>query len=1191
MSNSFSEISNPISRASVRESDSFYEAFQYDAERRGGQKEPEAISNEKIQPGDVFLETYEVTSEAVHGGMGSVWKVHHRNWNADLAMKRPRPAFFAEAGPERKKDFIEECDHWMKLGLHPNISTCYYVREIGGVPTVFSEWMERGSLKDCIRDGSLYDGTPEEQQERILDIAVQAARGLIYAHEEKLIHQDMKPGNLLISTDWEAKVSDFGLVRACYSWEEGKEIRAGSLGGTEAYCPKEQADGAAAEEWMDCYSWALTVMEMYAGKRIWEKGTDAFEIIFRELDKAEPDFRVLPPAGWTDALREDLGTGTGRPRSLGELENLLTAAYRELTGGPYPRREAKKQGHDAGTVNNIALSYLDLGMEEAASELLEGALFLDPTHPDALYNFSLLRWREGRMTDDQAAGEICRLRDLKGTEDAELFCAWIEMERNLPENALVHLEKAGETPRAKKARAEAEALLQASGAEDMPDVFQGVHRENILQNRRRDAFWIPDSKTGTCLVDMKGIIRASLPGVKKIDAASEDDRLAAAMEATGKYMPGYGSDPEYAVNIYDTETGEKVCSVDTGFCEPGCTVYFPDEGRLLAVRGAATYATWYDEYRDEYSYERTTDEEIRVYDLSAGKKLYSIGKEEGPGCFAARHGCLAAAFEKRNAERKTDRRIRMYDADTGAETADITVGSHIDCLQIADDGRTLLALCRDGMLRAYQVPDGKPVREKQVHARDYETDRMIAAGGKAITRDRNEATRFWNETGRCVQTGKRKADWLAGSGDRFCWYEDHKIRTMPFPENTWKAPYSLCRVRSVKELIDTEEQFRQKLQEAEEAYERGEYAFAYALCSQARELPGFGNSPEALELSRSAGRRGRRTTLREIHPKSHFHPGTNFEERSLAYELNDRHLLHVRGGTIRVVDNGTGTVYRHEDPFGKTIRNAVFLSGTPYIFCHTDGHPYVIDSERWLILRKMSRNLAAPGAEDWHGACDISRTRRFLAVLTLKESGLFRNKRKAWTVVLWDLEKNHELFSWTPETTVTDIAFSPADDRLYAAGPDSVYVLSWQNGKGTGKKIFSSSGFGRGEPVSVLVSPDARFLLVSGTSGRHMLCCPDIGWAKPLQADAAILSTVFVPRTDKIFCTCRDATVRLLEYRADREEACREVFRFSVPGLSGNPAPLAVSNAGDALAVSTAQNGVDVYELEWNYEFGTGGPA
>ena len=74
----------------------------------------------------LLLGLYEIKGEPVAGGMGKVFRVHHSTWNVDLAMKHPRPEFFETE--EQKQNFIHECDAWINLGLHPNIVSCYYVR-------------------------------------------------------------------------------------------------------------------------------------------------------------------------------------------------------------------------------------------------------------------------------------------------------------------------------------------------------------------------------------------------------------------------------------------------------------------------------------------------------------------------------------------------------------------------------------------------------------------------------------------------------------------------------------------------------------------------------------------------------------------------------------------------------------------------------------------------------------------------------------------------------------------------------------------------------------------------------------------------------------------------------------------------------------------------------------------------------
>ena len=124
------------------------------------------------EKGSTILETYRVESNAIEaGGMGRVWRVYHTSWNTDLAMKQQRAEYFATE--KQKADFTRECETWINLGLHPNIVSCYYVREIDGIPTIFAEWMDGGSLADAIETGKLYEGTEAEQQERILDIAIQ----------------------------------------------------------------------------------------------------------------------------------------------------------------------------------------------------------------------------------------------------------------------------------------------------------------------------------------------------------------------------------------------------------------------------------------------------------------------------------------------------------------------------------------------------------------------------------------------------------------------------------------------------------------------------------------------------------------------------------------------------------------------------------------------------------------------------------------------------------------------------------------------------------------------------------------------------------------------------------------------------------------------------------------------------------
>ena len=409
--------------------------------RQGSGAEPEMISNEEIKVNDEFLETYKVTSDAVHGGMGSVWRVRHMNWNVELAMKRPQPRYFSEGSARRKEVFIKECENWINLGLHPSVVSCYYVREIGGVPTIFSEWMGNGSLKDRIADGSLYAGTEEASKERILRIAIQSADGLKYSHENDLLHQDMKPGNLLLTRNFDAKVADFGLAKA-----HGDNTAVS--GYTLQYCPAEQAAGAPAEAWMDVYAWALTVLEMYAGKRLWETGGEAA----KHCRSFYENCRIPMPDAMKALITDCLEHRPDRAfKDFAEIGRELRTIYRDTTGNEYPVPESAAAPDIADSINNRALSFLDMKKPEEAEKLWEEALKISNYHLASTYNYSLYQWRQGRIDDAEVvrrcaiaaegsgAGKPGSAQTANGGEEdfATSWKRWIDGERGTDSGSIL----------------------------------------------------------------------------------------------------------------------------------------------------------------------------------------------------------------------------------------------------------------------------------------------------------------------------------------------------------------------------------------------------------------------------------------------------------------------------------------------------------------------------------------------------------------------------------------------------------------------------------------------------------------------------------------------------------------------------------------------------------------------------------
>ena len=420
-----------------------------------------------IKKGSTIFGLYTVKSRAICGGMGHVFRMYHKGWNVELAMKQPRTELFQNI--KQKEGFVKECEHWIELGLHPHIVSCYYVREINGIPSIFSEWMEGGCLKDWIypkrneKNGQLYKGNEKKVLKRILDISIQFARGLHYAHEQGLIHQDVKPANVLLTIERKAKVltakvGDFGISGARVNiakitngtnLSNSNTIVVKGHAYTPAYCSPEQKAGAKLTRRSDIWSWAVSILEMFLGKLQWSYGS-------KVGSKCEDLFRkkmLTPmPKKVKELLRHCFKENEAdRPHDFAVVEAELLKIYQAETGKTYPRPALKAASLTADSLNNKALSFLDLGKPEEAEKCWKQALDVMSNHAESLYNQSIHLWRNTKIDDIEALNRLSKHR----TEATDYYLAKIHLSRGDAKNAIECLHKAknilGETDDIKKA--------------------------------------------------------------------------------------------------------------------------------------------------------------------------------------------------------------------------------------------------------------------------------------------------------------------------------------------------------------------------------------------------------------------------------------------------------------------------------------------------------------------------------------------------------------------------------------------------------------------------------------------------------------------------------------------------------------------------------------------------------------------
>lgn len=205
-----------------------------------------------LQAGTMLQDRYEILEKIGSGGMSDVYKARCHKLNRLVAIKVLKAEFTSDAGFVSK--FKLEAQAAAGLS-HPNIVNIYDVVDEGDIHFIVMELVEGITLKSYItKKGCL--GVREA-----IGIAVQVAQGIEAAHDQHIIHRDIKPQNMLISKDGKVKVADFGIARAVTSQTFNSTVV-----GSVHYISPEQARGGYSDERSDIYSLGITMFEMVTGR-------------------------------------------------------------------------------------------------------------------------------------------------------------------------------------------------------------------------------------------------------------------------------------------------------------------------------------------------------------------------------------------------------------------------------------------------------------------------------------------------------------------------------------------------------------------------------------------------------------------------------------------------------------------------------------------------------------------------------------------------------------------------------------------------------------------------------------------------------------------------------------------------------------------------------------------------------------
>lgn len=205
-----------------------------------------------IKPGMFISDRYEIVDKVGSGGMADVYKAKCHRLNRYVAIKILKPEYSSD------KNFVTKFrgEAQSVAGLsHPNIVNVYDVGDDNGLYYIVMELVEGITLKKFIeRKGKL-------EIKEAIGITIQIAQGMEAAHDNHIIHRDIKPQNIIISRDGKVKVTDFGIAKAATT----NTVTQNAIGSVH-YLSPEQARGGYSDEKSDIYSLGVTLYEMLSGE-------------------------------------------------------------------------------------------------------------------------------------------------------------------------------------------------------------------------------------------------------------------------------------------------------------------------------------------------------------------------------------------------------------------------------------------------------------------------------------------------------------------------------------------------------------------------------------------------------------------------------------------------------------------------------------------------------------------------------------------------------------------------------------------------------------------------------------------------------------------------------------------------------------------------------------------------------------
>lgn len=336
-----------------------------------------------LNEGEIIAGRYEIVSRLGSGGMAIVYKALDKKLNRQVTFKVMREEY---AGDE---DFIRRFHKEARAAgsiSHQNLVNIYDVGTEDLTHYIVMEYIDGYTLKDLIKRKAPFTN------EETLGVAIQIGAALEHAHKNKIVHRDIKPQNILITSDGVVKVTDFGIARA--SSDATQTATSNTMGSVHYFSP-EQARGGYTDCKSDIYSLGVVMYEMATGKIPFD-GDTPVAIALKHINEEMPDIKKLNPVV-SESLVKIIEKATEklsakRYQTMDAMSNDLKRALTNSTGD-FVNADEEEESH--------TVSFSDADMVAIRKEAR--AIFFNEEsddEQDEVYDNSGMKYEDDDYEDD-----------------------------------------------------------------------------------------------------------------------------------------------------------------------------------------------------------------------------------------------------------------------------------------------------------------------------------------------------------------------------------------------------------------------------------------------------------------------------------------------------------------------------------------------------------------------------------------------------------------------------------------------------------------------------------------------------------------------------------------------------------------------------------------------------------------------